>query len=179
MLLASDVLSLFAPEAAAALPLLVILVLGRAGEAIVGPATPVVEMTGHRILPLFNSIIGLGAWGLLGAALVPTFGATGMAWAVTVGTVLIAWAATVELRIMDGLVAFDRPAIRALMVTLVAALLMWAAGSLLAPLGARPRAFVLLLLFWPAQWAVLRFGLPIADRQALGGMARRLRLVSA
>lgn len=175
MLIASDILSLFAPEAAAALPLLVILVLGRAGEAIVGPATPVVEMTGHRILPLVNSVIGLGVWALLGAWLVPSMGATGMAWAVSAGTVLIAWAATLELRITDGLVAFDREAIGALAATLAAAILLWAAGSLLSP--APIRAVGLLLLFWPAQWAVLRFGMPLSDRQALGKTARKLRLL--
>ena len=179
MLIASDVLSLFAPEAAAALPLLVILVLGRAGEAVVGPATPVVEMTGHRILPLVNSAIGLGAWALLGAVLVPSLGATGMAWAVSAGTVLIAWAATLELRIADGLVAFDRLAIGALAATLVAAALLWAAGAALALLGAPVRAVGLLLLFWPAQWVVLRFGLPLADRRALGKAARKLKLISA
>jgi O-antigen/teichoic acid export membrane protein len=175
MLIASDILSLFAPEAAAALPLLVILVLGRAGEAIVGPATPVVEMTGHRILPLVNSAIGLGAWALLGAWLVPSQGATGMAWAVSAGTVLIAWAATLELRIADGLVAFDRQAVAALVVALLVSALLWLAGSVLAP--APVRAIGLSLLFWPAQWAALRFGLPLSDRQSLGKVARKLRLL--
>lgn len=175
MLIAADILSLFAPEAAAALPLLVILVLGRAGEAVVGPATPVVEMTGHRILPLVNSAIGLGAWALLGAWLVPIQGATGMAWAVSAGTVLIAWAATLELRIADGLVAFDRPAIRVLAATLAAAAPLWVAGQILTP--APVRAIGLLLLFWPAQWLALRCGLPQSDREALGKTARRLHLI--
>lgn len=176
ILIASDVLSLFAPEAAAALPLLVILVLGRAGEAVVGPATPVVEMTGHRILPLVNSAIGLGAWAILGAILVPEQGAVGMAWAVTLGTVLIAWAATLELRIADGLVAFDRQAITTLGVTLAVSALLWIAGMALAPFGAPVRAIGLLILFLPALWAALRLGLPATDREALGRPARRLRL---
>nr|WP_258558416.1 oligosaccharide flippase family protein [Sphingomonas horti] len=176
MLTASDILSAFAPEAAAALPLLVILVLGRAAEAVVGPATPVVEMTGHRILPLVNSAIGLGAWALLGAWLVPTHGATGMAWAVSAGTVLIAWAATLELRIADGLVAFDRPAIVTLVTALAASAALWAIGLVLTP--APVRAVGLLLLFFPALWLTLRLGLPAGDRQALGKTARRLRLIS-
>lgn len=179
MLIASDVLSLFAPEAAAALPLLVILVLGRAGEAVVGPATPVVEMTGHRILPLVNSMVGLGAWAMIGAVLVPLHGATGMAWAVSAGTVLIAWAATLELRLFDGLVAFDRPAFRALAITLFAAALLWGAGIALAPLGAPARAIGLLLLLWPAQWMALRLGLARPDLLALGSVSQKLRLVSA
>ena len=178
ILLASDILSLFAPEAMAALPLLVILVIGRAGEAIVGPATPVVEMTGHRILPLVNSALGLGIWALLGLWLVPEQGAVGMAWAVTAGTILIAWAATVELRLADGLVAFDRQAVAVLLATLVASGLLWGAGTIMVPLGAPLRAVALLLLFWPALWAVLRYGLPESDRLALGKAARKLRLVS-
>jgi O-antigen/teichoic acid export membrane protein len=179
ILTASDTLSLFAPEAAAALPLLVILVFGRALEAIVGPATPVVEMTGHRILPLVNSAIGLGAWALLGAWLVPAQGATGMAWAVSAGTVLIAWAATLELRIADGVVAFDGAAVRALTVAALVSAVLWALGAALEPFGARARALVLLLSFAPALWAVLRFGLPRADRQSLGKAGRKFKLVSA
>lgn len=179
ILTASDTLSLFAPEARAALPLLVILVFGRAAEAIVGPATPVVEMTGHRILPLLNSAIGLGAWALLGAWLVPAHGATGMAWAVSAGTVLIAWAATIELRLADGVVAFDAPALRALAFALLTSAILWGIGEALEPFGARVRALSLLLLFVPALWSVLRYGLPRADRQALGKTGRKLRLFSA
>jgi len=174
MLLASDILSLFAPEAAAALPLVLILVLGRAGEAVVGPATPVVEMTGHRLLPLVNSAFGLALWAALGAWLVPEQGATGMAWAVTGGTVLIAWAATLELRIAEGLRAFDAAAWRALIAAGSASAALWAMGTL--PLTAPARAFLLLMLFWPALWCVLRFGLAAQDRGALGNPARLLRL---
>lgn len=175
ILLASDILSLFAPEAMAALPLLVILVIGRAGEAIVGPATPVVEMTGHRLLPLLNSALGLAVWAALGAWLVPQMGAPGMAWAVTAGTVLIAWAATVELRIADGLVAFDRRALTVLAAAALASATLWALGT--APIGGAGRALLLLATFLPVLWTVLRFGLTADDRRALGKAGRKLRLV--
>ena len=176
ILLARDILSGFAPDAMAALPLLIVLVIGRAGEAVVGPATPVVEMTGHRVLPLVNSVAGLAAWALVGWWLVPTLGATGMAIAVSVGTVLIAWAATLELRISDGLVAFDGAALKLLAIASAGVGLLWATGLALAPFGAPARAIGLLLLFWPVLWLVLRAGLPQADRAALGGPARRIGL---
>lgn len=179
VLLARDILSGFAPEAMAALPLLVVLVIGRAGEAVVGPATPVVEMTGHRVLPLVNAVAGLAAWALVGWWLVPTMGATGMAIAVSVGTVLIAWAATLELRISDGLAAFDSSALKLLAVSGTGVAALWAIGLALAPLGAPVRAIGLLLLFWPLLWLVLRLGLPLADRIALGGPARRIGLAPA
>jgi O-antigen/teichoic acid export membrane protein len=174
ILTAADILSLFAPEAAAALPVLIILVLGRAGEAVVGPATPVVEMTGHRILPLLNSLIGLALWATLGLWLAPAMGATGMAVAVSAGTVAIAWAATLELRLTDGLAAFDGPALKALAAALLAVALLWALGAL--PLPAPARALLLFAAFWPLVWGVLRVGLPAEDRAALGGAGRRLRL---
>ena len=176
ILIAPDILSAFAPEAAAALPLLVILILGRAGEAIVGPATPVVEMTGHRVFPLVNSLAGLLAWALLGAWLVPEQGATGMAIAVSVGAVLTAWAATLELRVIDRVSPFDRSFARLILAAAAAAALLFAAGALIEPLGRPLRAVALLLLFWPLLWAVLRYGLPPADRAALGSPARKLAL---
>jgi len=174
ILTAADILSLFAPEAAAALPVLIILVLGRAGEAVVGPATPVVEMTGHRILPLLNSLIGLTLWAALGLWLAPAMGATGMAVAVSAGTVAIAWAATLELRLTDGLAAFDGPALKALAAALLAVALLWGLGAL--PLPAPARALLLFAAFWPLVWGVLRVGLPAEDRAALGAAGRRLRL---
>ena len=50
-----DVLSLYRPEARGALPLLFILVGARAVEAIVGPASAIVEMIGHRALPCLTA----------------------------------------------------------------------------------------------------------------------------
>lgn len=176
VLISADILSAFAPEAAAALPVLVILVLARGIEAVVGPATPLVEMIGHRILPLLNSLIGLVAWLALGLWLVPGLGATGMAIAVGIGSVLIAWAATVELRISDGLLPFDRGSGRSLAIALLGAAGLALAGHALAPLGARPRAIGLLLLFWPALWLVLRYGLGPADRGAFGKLGRKIGL---
>lgn len=176
LLIAADILSLFAPEAAAALPLLLVLVFGRAIEAVVGPATPIVEMIGHRILPLLNSVIGLAAWIILGWLLIPSQGAMGMAIAVSVGTVLTSWAAMFELRIADGVASFDRGSWRALGISLLGVIGLALASLVLAPLGSRLRAISLLLLFWPMLWLVLRFGLSGVDRLALGSAARRIGL---
>jgi O-antigen/teichoic acid export membrane protein len=176
VLIASDILSAFAPEAAAALPLLLILVIARAGETIVGPATPVVEMIGHRVLPLLNSALGLVVWVALSLWLVPGHGATGMAIAVGIATVLVAWAAALELRVSDGIAMLDAAAWRALALAVLGVAGLAAIGLALAPAGAQVRAFGLFLLFWPMLWLVLRFGLSEADRIALGGFARRIGL---
>ncbi|HEY9553263.1 lipopolysaccharide biosynthesis protein [Allosphingosinicella sp.] len=170
----ADILSLYRPEAAAALPLLYVLVTARAVEAIVGPATPIVEMTGHRILPLVNSFAGVALWVALALWLVPEFGPLGMALAVGAATLLIAYAATLELRISDRLSPFDRRLAYALAIALAGVGLMALAENF----SRGPTRFVLVMALWTlTSWCALRFGLQRADREAFGGFARRLRLV--
>jgi O-antigen/teichoic acid export membrane protein len=169
----ADILSVYRPEAQAALPLLALLVAARALEAIVGPATPIVEMAGHRLLPLLNSVLGVALWATLAALLVPREGALGMAIAVAAATVLIAYAATIELRVSDGLSPFDRKLFQGLGIALLGVGLMALAEALFSG----PLRFATVLSLWAAtSWLALRFGLNRADREALGGIARRLRL---
>jgi O-antigen/teichoic acid export membrane protein len=169
----ADILSVYRPEAMAALPLLSILAAARAAEAIVGPATPVVEMTGHRILPLVNSLVAVLLWLVLAMLLVPRLGAAGMALAVGAATIAQAYAATLELTISDRISPFDRK----LFLGLAAALIGCAAMALAERLTHGPVRFVSVLLLWAAaSWAALRIGLTRTDREALGGLARVLRL---
>lgn len=171
----ADILSLYRPEAMAALPLLIILAAARAIEAIVGPATPVVEMTGHRLLPLVNSLIAVALWLGLALALVPHLRAEGMAFAVGAATIAQAWAATAELQISDRLSPFDRK----LFLGLAAALLGCAAMAAAERLTHGPARFASVLLLWAAaSWTALRLGLTRTDREALGSFARVLRLNS-
>ena len=178
ILVASDILSAFAPGASAALPVLIILLAARAGEAVIGPATPIVEMVGHRALPLLNSVIGLVIWLLLAYWLVPLYGATGMAISVSIAVVVTAWAAVVELMVSDRLSPFGSGFWRAAAagVSVVGAL--WLLGEALSAFGAPVRAISLLLLFWPVLWLGLVYGLPKDDKAALGKFGKRLRLGS-
>ncbi len=170
----ADILSVYRPEAAAALPLLYVLVAARAIEAIVGPATPIVEMTGHRILPLINSLAGVALGAALVAWLVPTLGAMGMALAVGAATLLIAYAATLELRLSDGLSPFDRKLFYALAIALAGVGLM----ALAEHLTQGPARFISVLSLWAlTSWCALRFGLQRGDREAFGGFARKLKLI--
>ena len=178
ILVASDILSAFAPGASAALPVLVILLAARAGEAVIGPATPIVEMVGHRALPLLNSVIGLFIWLALALWLVPAYGAFGMAISVSVAVVVTAWAAVMELRISDKLSPFGAGFWRAAATSIGVFAALWLLGEALAPFGAPVRAIGLLLLFWPLLWLGLRYGLADEDKAALGKFGRRLRLGS-
>ncbi|HTU09718.1 MAG TPA: polysaccharide biosynthesis C-terminal domain-containing protein [Allosphingosinicella sp.] len=171
---AVDILSLYQPRAAAALPLLYILVTARALEAIVGPASTIVEMIGHRALPVLNSFIAIALWAGLAWWLAPDGGAMGMAWAIAVATVVSTYAATLELRISDGLRPFDRKLFQGLGLALAGVGLMAAAEYLLPG----PLRFAVILALWAAtSWLALRYGLTREDREALGGLSRRLRLV--
>jgi O-antigen/teichoic acid export membrane protein len=170
----TDILSVYRPEAQAALPLLALLVAARAAEAIVGPATPIVEMAGHRLLPLLNSVIGVALGAALAIWLVPEQEALGMAIAVSAATVLIAYAATLELRLSDRLSPFDYKLFQGLGIALAGVALMALAESV----TRGPLRFGSVLALWAAtSWLALRFGLNRPDREALGGIARRLRLV--
>jgi O-antigen/teichoic acid export membrane protein len=173
--IAADFLSLYRPEVAAALPLLVVLVVARAFEAIVGPAATIVEMTGHRALPLLNSLLAAGLWALLAFLLVPGLGELGMAMAVAAATVIAAYAATLELRLSDRLTPFDRTLFLAIAIAIACAGI--AAMALLAQLPHPALRVPALVLAWAAtSWLTLRHGLTIEDRQALGGLSRKLRL---
>lgn len=176
ILVASDMLSAFAPGSQAALPVLVILLAARAGEAVIGPATPIVEMVGHRALPLLNSLIGMAIWLALAIWLVPLYGALGMALAVSAAVVATAWAAVAELRISDGLSPFGTGFWRALAAGAFVIAILWGLGMALLAFGATIRAIGLLLMFWPLLWLGLRYGLDANDKAALGKLGQKLRL---
>ena len=169
-----DILSVYRREAAAALPLLALLAATRAAEAIVGPATTIVEMVGHRALPLLNSAIALLIWLALALWLTPSQGAMGMAIAVSAAVLASTYAAAVELKLSDGLSPFGYKLFQGLGIALAGVALM----ALVEYLTGGPVRFVANLLLWAAtSWLALRYGLTREDRLALGGLSRRLRLV--
>jgi O-antigen/teichoic acid export membrane protein len=170
----ADILSVYRREAQAALPLLAILCAARAVEAIVGPAGTIVEMIGHRALPLLNSLIAFLLWAALAFWLTPAMGAMGMAIAVSVAIVASTWAAAVELEISDRLSPFDRKLFQGMAIALAGVGAMALAA---AQLGG-PLRFAANMTLWTAtSWLALRYGLTREDRLALGGLSRKLRLV--
>ncbi len=167
-----DVLSLYRPEVLAALPLLIVLVIGRTVDALAGPAQTIVEMTRHRGLPLLNSLIGLTVWGVLSLLLVPKLGELGMAAAVAAATAAVALSALIELPRAE-FAPSPRWLARAILVFLAGAAGMGVAVFVLEG----PVRFGALLALWAvATWLSLKVGLDDADKEALGGVARRLRL---
>ncbi|MBO9712272.1 polysaccharide biosynthesis protein [Sphingomonas sp.] len=169
-----DLLSVYRREALPALAILTILSAARAFEAIVGPASAIVEMIGHRGLPLLNSLISVALWIVLAALLVPSMGALGMAIAVAAGVVAPAWVATIELWISDGASPFDSRLVVGLGIALIGVAAM---GLAVQALGGPLRFVVLVAIWWGTSWLAMRNGLTRADREGLGGFARRLKLI--
>ena len=176
ILIAPDMLSAFAPGSGAALSVLIALLVARAAEAAFGPATPIIEMIGHKGLPLANSLFGLVLWLGLGLWLVPQYGAYGMALAVSAAVVATALLAVAELAVSDRLSPFTSGFWKSALAAGLFVAALWLAGDVLNAFGQPMRAVTLLLLFWPLLWVALRFGLESSDKAALGKLAVRLRL---
>ncbi len=176
VLLSADMLTAFASGAEAALAVVVVLLIARGIEAALGPATPIIEMVGHRGLPLFNSVIGLLLWMGVGWILVPSHGALGMAIAVSVAVVFTAILAMVELYVSDRISPFGPGFWRALMAAIIAIAVLWLLGKAMLPFGMPIRAITLFLLFWPCLWLTLKWGMMAEDKAGLGKLATKLRL---
>jgi len=170
-----DILSVYRQETLAAWPALCVLVAARGIEAMIGPAGAVVEVIGHRLLPLVNSVFGIAVWLSLAVMLTPAYGLVGMTIAIGAGTIVIAAAAALELRWGKGMRGMDR----------------WIANSLASGLLGTgfmigtaygldgPGRFLVLLLLWiMTSWVSLRIGLDEIDRIALGTFGTKLRLSS-
>lgn len=167
------VLELYVKAAAPALAVLVILSVARAIEAVAGPATTLVEMVGHRALPLVNSALAIAVWLALALWLTPGMGISGMAIAVAGGIIMSSYAALAQLW-AGGLSVFDGWLLRGLAAALPGVALMAAAQWLVPGVA----GLALLLPIWAGStWVALRLGLPETDRQAFGAVSRRLRLL--
>lgn len=171
------ILRLFGAAAAVALPALVILVLTRVFEAVVGSAAPIQQVIGGYRSQLIGSLCGLGAATILGMALMPEWGLTGMALAVSTGIIVSSAVPVAQLHVFQQVHPFEEPfvqvAFRAIMVAVGGALAAIAVGGL--PESAQ--LAVLLIILLASLWLATRWALPHADRTTLGRIGQVLRLV--
>jgi O-antigen/teichoic acid export membrane protein len=116
-------LPLFGPGAEAALVAVIILVAARVGEAVVGAATPIQQVTSAHLDQQLGSLLGLAAAAGLAWWLMPDYGLNAMAIAVAVGLIIAGVLPLVQLLHVDKLHPFAAPfgsvAIRATAVAIV------------------------------------------------------------
>lgn len=173
----APILNLFGPEAAIALPAVVILVLARVVETVLGSAAPIQQVTSSYWSQLLGSIVGLGAACMIGLALMPEWGLTGMTLAVAAGFIVAAALPIAQLYRNDGLNPFFAPFGRVLALAVVCG-----GGGLILTLVSHglpewiqlPVAIALML---GSLWLSCRFALPHEDRLSLGKTGRALRFV--
>jgi O-antigen/teichoic acid export membrane protein len=107
--MAPVMLPFFGPGASAALFATIIMILARVGEAVVGAATPIQQVTSAHLDQQLGSIIGLGVAVLLSWWLLPDYGLDAMAGAVAIGLLIAAVLPLVQLLVIDKLHPFAPP----------------------------------------------------------------------
>lgn len=175
---AEPLLRLFGPGATVATLALVAGLAARAVETVLGTALPIFQVVATYRAQLAGSIVGLAIAILAAPALVAFEPLLGMTLAIACGYLSAAILPIVQLQRSFGLSPFGEGFARVLAVTM-----MVGSGGLLTMLVAArivPGPVALLLataIALTGIWLSCRLGLPLADRQHLGSVARRLRLV--
>ena len=174
----SSLLSLFGAQAHVPQGAVIILLLARAIEAVVGISLPVLQVVAafrHQLTAsLLGVLVAVGA-GWLFVDHVDAL--TGVTLAMSIGLVVMAGIPMLQLAIGEGLHPFDHQfpmvALRGLAITIVAGALALLVSRLPDPV-ALP---LIIAIAVGAIWLSVRFGLPYADRASLGKTGRRLRLI--
>ncbi len=177
MLLAvrKDFLIVFTSEFDAAASVLLVLALGRVLEAFSGPAAAMIEMLGHRTLPLINGLLGIAAMATLVVFLAPTMGAAGAAIGATVGLNVTAYASLLETIFIYDLMPYRKSLIRPFITTVIATLLSVSLIHFARELGEGARLAIAPVAAFIALSVLIRWGLEPEDADALGRIGRWLR----
>jgi O-antigen/teichoic acid export membrane protein len=175
-----SLLPLFGKGAETALLALILLIVARVIEAIVGAATPIQQVTSAHMDQQLGSLVGLGVAALTAWSLPPSL--NGMTLAVMLGLIIASALPMIQLLIGSDLHPYAPPFGSVLLRTLGIAgtglLVTLAMEVVLAPyLPAIVRVLLSFPILIATLWSALRFALPIDDRQALGpNTVRRLKL---
>jgi O-antigen/teichoic acid export membrane protein len=170
------ILKIFSPEAALAYPVLMVLLLGRALEATLGPGAAILDVLGKRTQPLLNALAGLILMAVLAAWLTPSNGAFGMALGVALGLLLIGALAQWQLMLSHGIHPYDNAFVRAFGGALLGAACLVGVYLGVHSLSTRMSTPAVLIFVFPAIWIAMRTGLAAADRAALGRAGQLIKL---
>ncbi len=171
------ILRTFSPGAEVAFLALGILTFARIVEAILGSAAPIQQVIGGYKSQLVGSAVGLAVTIAIIIAVMPDGGLTGITIAIAIGLITAAAIPLWQLNHYETLHPFGSPflsvAVRSILISLVGGAIMVAVKKL-------PNLVELILflpLLFATLWLSLRFTLTFHDREALGKMAKVLRLI--
>lgn len=170
-----DILTVFRPDYAAATSVIIVLTAGRITEALMGTSAAVIEMLGHRALPLFNNTLGLLTLFILQYYLKVDYGVMGIAIATAVGFNVISLLSLMEAYFIYGLSAWNRKTWHPLLVSLGLSMFMGGTFYLADYLPHYIHFSYALISIFFALLFLVRFGLTLEDAKALGRIGRWFR----
>lgn len=173
VLYAEPLLSLFGEPFERGAPALVIIGTGELVNAATGICGPMIDMTGHVRLKLFNSFLRVVVLVVSSALLIPTWGLMGAAVATFLATVAVNVAAIVEVWIFERLLPFERRVWKPV-VAAAAALLLGVGLRSLFPTG-RLAVVQAGLVLGVYVGLILAFRLAHEDRMVIETVWRKLR----
>lgn len=161
-------------SAAEAATLCAILAVGNVLFVATGPTSYVLAMTGHTAINFLNSFLAVVLYVVLGALVVPEYGAIGMAAVDAVVTAAVNTARVIEAKLMVGVQPFGRSFVKPLAATILGASVLVGARLLFGPgidVGLASLA-VAGAVYLAALWLM---GLDPEERYLLDRMRARLR----
>lgn len=170
-----DLLAALTPEFQVAGSAIVILCVARIVEAATGPSSAIVEMLGHRGLPLLNGLAGLAVLLVLGFALIPEQGVTGAAWAAAFGMNTTAILGLVQTQVLFRLNPYTRLMMRPLALGILLGALLFGLGDALNTFGPPFGLVSAVFGFMVSLLILVRYGIGPEDALALGRFGRILR----
>lgn len=176
---AMPILGLFGKSADHARGAVILLLLARAAETVMGGAQPVLQAVGGYRHQVIASAAGLLAAMAAAALFVPIAPLSGMASAVGIGLIVQAAIPVFQLHTHTGLHPFAANFVRVLLTAIGVSVPALAAALLASALPDAAALPLVLLIALAAIWCSGRFALPEADRRSLGKTGRRLRLIPA
>lgn len=170
-----DILTVFRPDYAAATGVIIVLTAGRITEALMGTSAAVVEMLGHRALPLLNNALGLLTLFVLQYYLKVDYGIMGIAIATAAGFNVISILSLMEAYFIYDLSAWNRKTWHPLLVSLGLSIFMGVTFYLADYLPHYIHFSYALVSIFFALMFLVRFGLSLEDAKALGRIGRWFR----
>lgn len=152
---------------------IIILSLSRLAESATGPSAAVIEMIGHRSLPIINNVIGMTILCSLAYYTVPTWGVTGAAVAAAIGINVTAWLSFIQGMLFYNLHPYNRQMIFPVLMSLGCQLpLITFVLSPYAQVPAPSLIIIGLVNLILSCWALIRYGICDDDCQSLGPLGR-------
>lgn len=175
LLIRHEILWFLPDEFYGAASVVLVLALGRMLEALTGPACTLVEMLGHRTLPLINGILGIITMITLQYFLAPIYGATGAAIAAAAGINVTAGLSLIEVHLIYRLQPYRRSLVRPFSIVLVCTVIMVALSDYAGQLNNALEMSSVAVGFTLTIVLLVRYGFSSDDVDALGSIGRWLK----